>query len=76
MEVPPSIGPVVFGTLGMAWVTVRCPREFNELVQRAGGVWDPGARFWLVERRRMRPVLRQLEQEVDPLFRQAGIRLP
>jgi uncharacterized protein YmfQ (DUF2313 family) len=42
----------------------------------AGGVWEPGARQWLVERRRIGPVIRELERTVDPLFRQAGIRLP
>lgn len=75
MEVPPSIGPVVFGTLGVGWVMVRCPRQYNEIIQRAGGVWEPGARQWLVERRRIGPVVRELERTVDPLFRQAGIRL-
>src|SRR3954466_7975084 len=75
-EVPPSIGPVVFGTLGVGWVMVRCPRQYDELMRRAGGVWEPGARQWLIERRRIGPVIRELERTVDPLFRQAGIRLP
>ena len=44
----------------------------DELMRRAGGVWEPGARQWLVERRRMGPVIRELERIVDPLFRQAG----
>jgi hypothetical protein len=44
-------------------------------MSRAGGTWDPGARHWLVERRRIGPVIRELEREVDPLFAQAGIRL-
>jgi hypothetical protein len=74
-EVPPSIGPVLFGTLGVGWVMVRCPHEYDALMRRAGGVWEPGARQWLVERRRIGPVLRALERTVDPLFRQAGIRL-
>ena len=43
-DVPPSIGPVVFGTLGVGWVMVRCPRQYDELMRRAGGVWEPGAR--------------------------------
>ena len=76
MDVPSSIGPVVFGTLGVGWVMVQCPRQYDELMRRAGGVWEPGARQWLVERRRIGPVIHELERTVDPLFRQAGIRLP
>jgi|tagenome__1003787_1003787.scaffolds.fasta_scaffold20948546_3 hypothetical protein len=74
-NVPPSIGPVVFGTLGVGWVMVRCPQQYDELMRRAGGVWEPGARQWLVERRRIGPVIRELERTVDPLFRLVGIRL-
>ena len=75
MDVPPNIGPVVFGTLGVGWVVVRCPRQYDELMQRAGGIWEPAARQWLVERRRIRPVIRELERTVDPLFRRVGIHL-
>ena len=76
VDVPPSIGPVVFGTLGVGWVMVRCPQQYDDLMRRAGAVWEPGARQWLIERRRIGPVIRELERTVDPLFRQAGIRLP
>jgi hypothetical protein len=76
IDVPPSIGPVVFGTLGVGWVMVRCPRQYDELMRRAGAVWESGTRQWLVERRRIGPVIHELERTVDPLFRQAGIRLP
>ena len=58
MDVPPSIGPIVFGTLGVGWVMVRCPQQYEELMRRAGGVWEPGARQWLIERRRIGPVMR------------------
>jgi hypothetical protein len=58
VDVPPSIGPVVFGTLGVGWVMVRCPRQYDEVRRRAGGVWEPSAPQWLVERRRIRPVIR------------------
>ena len=75
-DVPPSIGPVVFGTLGVGWVMVQCPRQYDELMRQAGGVWEPRARQWLVERRRIGPVIRALERSVDPLFLQVGIRLP
>ncbi len=66
VDVPPSIGPIVFGTLGVGWVMVRCPREYDELLAGAGAVWEPGARQWLVERR-IGPVIRELERTVDPL---------
>jgi hypothetical protein len=75
VEVPPSIGPVVFGTLGVGWVTVRCPRQYEELMHRPGGVWEPGARQWLIERRWIGRVIRELERTVDPLFRRVGIHL-
>jgi hypothetical protein len=44
-------------------------------MRRAGGLWEPGARLWLIEPRRLLPVIRELEGTTDPLFRQAGIRL-
>jgi hypothetical protein len=75
VDVPPSIGPVVFGTLGVGWVMVRCPSQYDGLMRRAGGVWEPAARQWLVERRRIGPVIRELKRTVDPLFRRVGINL-
>ena len=72
---PPKIGPVVFGTLGVSWVMVRCPQQYDELMRRAGGVWEPGAWQWPVERRRIGPAIRELERTVYPLFRRAGVRL-
>jgi hypothetical protein len=44
-------------------------------VKRAGGVWEPGTRRWLVERRRIGPMIRALEAATDPLFRRAGLVL-
>ena len=73
-DVPASIGPVVFG-VGVGWVTIQCPRQYEDLVRRAGATWDPGSRQWWIERRRIGPVIRELERIVDPLFAQAGIRL-
>jgi hypothetical protein len=35
----------------------------------------PGPRHWLIEPRRIGPVIRELERVVDPLFRRAGMRL-
>jgi hypothetical protein len=71
VDVPSSVGPVVFGTLGVGWVMVLCPRQYDELMRQAGGVWEPGARQWLIERRRIGPVIRELERSVDPLFRRS-----
>jgi hypothetical protein len=72
--VPPRIGPVQFGVLG-GWITVRCPRDYDSLMRNAGGQWEPGSRRWLIERRRIGPVIRTLERNVDPLFRVAGLTL-
>jgi hypothetical protein len=56
-------------------VAVRCPREFADILRRAGGVWEPGSHRWLVQRRRIGPVIRALKRATDPLFRRAGIPL-
>jgi hypothetical protein len=71
---PACIGPVEFDTLSRM-VAVRCPKELAHIVQRAGGVWEPGSRRWLVDRRRIGPVIRALEAATDPLFRRAGLDL-
>ena len=70
---PARIGPVEFAEFGRM-VAVRCPRELAHVMQRAGGVWEPGSRRWLIDRR-VWPVIRALERETDPLFRQAGMSL-
>jgi hypothetical protein len=72
--VPERIGPVEFGTLG-GMVAVRCPREFDPIMRRAGGLWEPGSRRWLIERRRIGPVIRSLQRVTDPLFRRVGLVL-
>jgi hypothetical protein len=73
-RLPASIGPVQLDQIG-GWVTVRCPQEFVPLMRRAGGMWDPGARRWLIERRRIGPVIRNIRRQTDPLFRRVGIDL-
>jgi hypothetical protein len=73
LDAPARIGPVEFGELGKL-VTVRCPREFDHLMRGAGGQWEPGTQ-WLIERRRIGPVIRTLERVTDPLFRRAGLTL-
>jgi hypothetical protein len=71
---PVRIGPVEFGELGRM-VAVRCPKELAHILKRAGGVWEPGSRRWLIDRRRIGPVIRSLEAATDPLFRRAGLVL-
>ena len=61
-----------FGALG-GWISVRCPKDYDTLMRRAGGQWEPGTRRWLIERRRIGPVIRALERSVDPLFRAVGL---
>jgi hypothetical protein len=56
-------------------VAVRCPVDLAPLMLRAGGLWEPGTRRWLIERRRIGPVLRHLRRITNPLFRQAGVSL-
>ena len=73
-EIPSHIGPCEFGMLGRQ-VAVRCPRQFDALMRNAGGQWEAGSRRWLIERRRIGPVIRALERGTDPLFRRAGLNL-
>ena len=70
--VPSRIGPVEFGALG-GWISVRWPKDYDTFMRRAGGQWEPGTRRWLIERRRIGPVIRALERSVDPLFRAVGL---
>ena len=51
------------------------PRELAPLMRRAGGMWEPGSKVWLIERRRIGPVIRALRGTTDPLFRRAGLDL-
>jgi hypothetical protein len=56
------------------WVTARRPRDLDAVMKRAGAQWEPGTRRWLIEQRRIGPVI-PLERATDPLFRQAGMSL-
>jgi hypothetical protein len=56
-------------------VAVRCPSELDPWMQKAGGLWDPGGRRWLIHRGRMGPLIRNLRRNTDPLFRCAGMSL-
>jgi hypothetical protein len=74
IHVPKQIGPCQFGELG-AMIAVRCPHDYDNVMRNAGGLWEPGTRRWLIERRRIGPVIRQLQRCTDPLFRHAGVDL-
>jgi hypothetical protein len=71
---PVRVGSAEFGQLGRL-VAVRAPRELDAIFRRAGGVWEPGSRRWLIERRRIGPVIRALRSATDPLFRKSGLSL-
>ena len=73
-ELPSRIGPAEFSTLG-ALVAVRCPHDLDRLMKKAGGLWEPGSRRWLIEPRRINPLIRDLRRATDPLFRHAGTDL-
>jgi hypothetical protein len=73
-NLPARIGPVQFETLG-ALVAARCPTDLDPLMRASGGLWDPGSRRWLIEPRRLGPLIRTLRRVTDPLFRHAGLDL-
>jgi hypothetical protein len=69
-QLPARIGPAEFSNFcGM--IAVRCPSDLEPLMRQAGGEWDPGLRRWLIERRRMGPLVRNLRRATDPLLRHA-----
>ena len=39
-------------------VAVQCPKELAYILQRAGAVWEPGSRRWLVQHRRIGRTIR------------------
>jgi hypothetical protein len=72
---PARIGPVEFSPFGAKWAAVRCPSDLDPLMRKAGGLWEAGSRRWLIERRRINPLIRNLRRVTDPLFRRAGMSL-
>jgi hypothetical protein len=74
MNLPSQIGPAQFSSLGKL-IAIRAPRELDSIFERAGGKWEPGSRRWLIEQRRIGPVIRALKRETDTLFRSAGLAL-
>jgi hypothetical protein len=54
---PARIGPVEFEMLG-TMVVARCPSELDPLMRKAGGLWGPAGRCWLIHRWRIKPLIR------------------
>ena len=71
---PARVGPVEFGRVG-GMVAVRCPHDLDPWMRKAGGLWEPGGKRWLIMRRRVGPLIRNLRRATDPLFRRAGMDL-
>jgi hypothetical protein len=74
IDIPTHVGPCEFGTLGNQ-IAIRCPAELAHILRRAGAIWEPSSRRWLVQRRRIGPVIRAFERATDPLFRRVGVAL-
>ena len=72
---PMHIGPCQLSVFGEKWIVVRCPSDFDPLMRQAGGLWEPGSRRWLIERRRVGKLVRTLRRVTDPLFRRVGMDL-
>jgi hypothetical protein len=78
---PMHIGRAEFRSSG-ALVAVRCPSELEPFIRSAGGEWDTGARHWLIERRRVGPLVRRglrrdrsvVPRGSGPVERRAGAR--
>jgi hypothetical protein len=49
INIPDHVGPCEFSTLGKL-VAVRCPVELAHILRRAGAIWEPGSKRWLVQR--------------------------
>jgi hypothetical protein len=64
-SLPARIGQVRFSVLN-GMVAVRCPSDLAPLMRRAGGEWEPGSQRWLIKRRRIGPLIRNLHRVIDP----------
>ena len=47
IDIPTHVGPCEFGQLGNQ-IAVRCPKELAHILRRAGAIWEPGSKRWLV----------------------------
>ena len=73
VDLPARIGPAEFSVLG-GRIAIRCPHDLDDPMRRAGRRWEPETRQWLIERRRMGPVIRNLRRDPDPLLSARGHR--
>ena len=74
--IPHQVGPARIEPFVGSTVAVTCPRDFDPLMRRAGGEQrQRGSRTWLIERRRLGPVVRALRAATDPLLRRGGLDL-
>jgi hypothetical protein len=60
MTLRPEVLPGRIGPAEIALVAVRCPSDLDPWMQKAAGLWDPGGRRWLIERKGMGPLIRNL----------------
>jgi hypothetical protein len=59
VPVPARIDPCQLEMLG-GMVAVPLSQTSIRWMRQAAGLWEPGSRRWLVERRRIRPLVRNL----------------
>jgi hypothetical protein len=71
---PSRIGPVEFVMLA-GMVALHCPQDFVPISEARRSDVRTGSRRWLVDRRRIGPVIRALGKATGPLFRHAGMSL-
>ena len=72
--VPVRIGPAEFQVLG-GMIAVRCPSDLDPWMRKAGGLWEPGGRRWLIHRGQVGSLIRNLRRNTDSLFRRVGMSL-
>lgn len=54
-------------------IAVRCPHDLDPVDALGRRPVGAGQRRWLIERRRINPLIRTLRRTTDPLFRRAGM---
>ena len=68
---PPASPPVVL--VGLSGIPRMSPFAARHIWRQVR--WEPGSRRWLIERRRIGPLVRNLRRATDPLFRRVGMDL-
>jgi hypothetical protein len=71
-NLPAWIGPAEFAPFGAKWAAVRCPSDLDPLMRQAGAFWEAGSRRWLVPRRRLNPLIRELRRTTDSVVPAGG----